>query len=127
MKHIAIMREPFLSMILSKEKTIESRWSMNKIAPFNKAKIGDEILFKETGKNITAKAKIKDVKFIQLTPKIADEIKEKYGDEIVISKFKNWQERKHKNYLTLIWLKDVKQIDEIKAPKSHGAGWIIIH
>ena len=39
MKHIAILRQPFFDMVLSGEKTIESRWSMNKVAPYNKINI----------------------------------------------------------------------------------------
>ena len=32
------------------EKTIESRWSMHKVAPYGKVSVGDEILLKETAK-----------------------------------------------------------------------------
>ena len=46
MKHLAILRQPFFDMVLNGEKTIESRWSMNKIAPYKKVNIGDEILLK---------------------------------------------------------------------------------
>lgn len=49
-KHIAILRQPFFNMVLNGEKTIESRWSLNKVAPFNKISSGDEILLKETAK-----------------------------------------------------------------------------
>jgi len=59
MQHIAILRQPFFNMVLSGEKTIESRWSMHKVAPYGKVNIGDEILLKETGKNVTATAIVK--------------------------------------------------------------------
>lgn len=50
MQHIAILRQPFFDMVLSGEKTIESRWSMNKVAPYGKVSVGDEILLKELAK-----------------------------------------------------------------------------
>ena len=43
MKHIAILKQPFFNMVLNGEKTIESRWSMHKVAPYNKVSVGDEI------------------------------------------------------------------------------------
>lgn len=126
MKHIAIMRQPFYNMVLNGEKTIESRWSMHKIAPYNKVKIGDEILLKQTGKDATLKAIVKDVKFYELTPVIAEQIKIDYGKEIGIDKFENWQTILHKKFCTLIWLDELKKISPIKVPKSNGAGWILI-
>ena len=62
MKHIAILKQPFFNMVLNDEKTIESRWSMHKVALFHRVSVGDEILLKETGKHVTATAKVKDVK-----------------------------------------------------------------
>ncbi len=36
---------------------------MHKVAPYNKVSVGDEILLKETGKDVTATAKVKDVRY----------------------------------------------------------------
>ena len=73
MKHIAILRQPFFDLVLSGQKTIESRFSMKKVAPFDKIKVGDDILLKQTGKPVTAKAVAKDVKFFELTPDLIPE------------------------------------------------------
>ncbi len=126
MEHIAILRQPFFDMILSGEKTIESRWSLNRVAPFERVKAGDVIWLKETSKDITARAIVKKVKFYNLTKEKADEIKSKYGKEIGTDKFEDWERYRNKKYLTLIWLKDIQKIEPITAPKSHGAGWLII-
>lgn len=125
MKHLAIFKQPFYDMVLSGEKTIESRWSMNKIAPYNKVNIGDEILLKLTGQLVTATAKVKDVKYYELTPEIAEDIRLKYGREIGIDKFENWDETRQKKYLTLIWLEDVTTIKPLRVPRSNGAGWVV--
>lgn len=126
MQHIAILRQPFFDMVLSGTKTIESRWSMHKVAPYNKVKIGDEILLKETCKDVTATAKVKDVKYFELTPQIVEDIRIKYGKEIGAEKFENWQATLQKKYCTLIWLDSVNQIKPIKVPRSNGAGWIVV-
>lgn len=126
MKHIAILRQPFFDMVLNGEKTIESRWSMNKIAPFNKVKVGDEILLKLTGNPVTAKAKVKAVKYYELTPSLVEEIGIKYGKQIGTDKFADWQSTLNKKFCTLIWLDEVVRVKSITVPRSNGAGWIIL-
>ena len=113
-------------MVLNGEKTIESRWSMHKVAPYNKVSVGDKILLKETGKDVTATAKVKDVRYYELTPQIVEDIKIKYGKEIETEKFEDWQTTLQKKYCTLIWLDDVKKIKPIKVQRSNGAGWIAL-
>ena len=127
MRHLAILRQPFLNMILSGEKTIESRWSMHKIAPYNKLSIGDKILLKETSKDVIATAKVKDFKYFELTPQLADEIKQKYGKEIGVYKFENWENYRNKKYCTLIWLENVEKVKPFKVKRSNGAGWIVMN
>ena len=126
MKHIAILRQPFFDMVLNGEKTIESRWSMNKIALYKKVNIGDEILLKLTGQPVTATAKVQDVKYYQLTSDIVEDIRIKYGKQIGTDKFEDWQDTKQKKFCTLIWLKDVKKITPLVVPRSNGAGWIVL-
>ena len=126
MKHVAIFRQPFFNMVLNHEKTIESRWSNKKIAPFKKVQGADTIWLKETSKLVTAKAIVARVEYYELTENIADEINAKYGKQIGIDKFTNWDEVKRKKYCTLIWLKDVEMVEPFAVSKSHGAGWIVM-
>lgn len=127
MKHIAIFKQPFFDMVLNGEKTIESRWSMNKIAPYNKVDIGDRILLKLTGRPATATAKVKDVKYYELTPELVEDIRIEYGKQIGTDRFENWESTRQKKYCTLIWLEDVKPLNQpLEVPRSNGAGWIIL-
>ena len=126
MKHIAILRQPFFDLILRGEKTIESRWSMNRIAPYGKVAVGDTILLKESGKAVTAQAKVGKLQYFELTPDIVESIRIKYGKQIGMQYFTNYNEILHKKYCTLIWLEDVKQISPLNVPRSNGAGWLIL-
>lgn len=126
MKHIVILRQPYFNMVVSGEKTIESRFSMHKVAPYGKVSIGDEILLKETGKDVTATAKVKDVKYFELTPEIVEEIRIQYGKQIGTDRFEDWESSLQKRYCSLIWLTNVKQIEPIKVERSNGAGWLIV-
>ncbi len=126
MKHIAILRQPFYDMVLSGEKTIESRWSMHKVAPYNKVSKGDTILIKETGKDVTATAKVQEVRYYELTPKKVEEIRQEYGRQIGTDKFEDWETTLQKKFCTLIWLEDVQKVEPIKVPRSNGEGWICL-
>lgn len=110
MQHIAILKQPFFDMVLSGEKTIESRWSMVKVAPYKKVSVGDKILLKETGKDVTAIANVKKVQFYELTPEIVEDIRIKYGKQIGTDKFEDWKSTLQKKYCTLIWLDEVTPV-----------------
>lgn len=125
MQHIAILKQPFFDMVLSGEKTIESRWSMVKVAPYKKVSVGDKILLKETGKDVTAIANVKKVQFYELTPEIVEDIRIKYGKQIGTDKFEDWKSTLQKKYCTLIWLDEVTPVAPIKVMRSNGAGWIV--
>lgn len=126
MQHIAILKQPFFDMVLNGEKTIESRWSMVKVAPYKKVSVWDKILLKETGKDVTATANVKNVQFYELTPEIVEDIRIKYGRQIGTDKFSDWQSTFQKKYCTLIWLDKVTPVDPIKVKRSNGAGWIVL-
>ncbi len=63
MVHVAIMNRfwKMIPKIISGEKSIESRWCQTKKSPWDRAKVGDIIFFKNSGKPITAKAKISEL------------------------------------------------------------------
>ncbi len=63
MDHLAIMdpRRKLLPLILNGKKTIESRWYVHKIAPWDRIKKGDFIYFKDAGKPVTLKAIVANI------------------------------------------------------------------
>ncbi|MDD3231946.1 MAG: ASCH domain-containing protein, partial [Clostridia bacterium] len=115
MEHIAIIKRPFSTLLFSGEKTIESRWSKNKIAPYKKIKIGDIVWIKETAKPITYKATVKRVEFYQLNENVFENIYKNYGKEICMDKFDNLESYKQKKYCTLIWFDNLKKVKPIIA------------
>lgn len=127
MKHIVILKKKYFDMILSGKKTIESRFSLNKSAPYGKVNVGDELLLKVTGGDVTAVAKVKAVEYYELYPELVNKIRVRYGKEIGSTKLSEWMDTMTKNYCTLVWFEDVKQIDPISVKRSCGSGWIIIN
>ena len=82
-KHLAIFQQPFLELILAGKKTIESRFSQKKIAPYGRINVRDVVLMKKSGGNVLGEFTVKNVlEFEKLNPTKLQEIKVKYGKEI---------------------------------------------
>lgn len=94
MHHIAIMNPKVLiDKILSGEKTIETRWYLNRRDPWNKIHTGDTVFFKDSGGLVRAKATVEKVlHFAKQTDLILDgvqpfdanQILKTYGEGIYI-------------------------------------------
>jgi ASC-1-like (ASCH) protein len=123
MEHLMIVQKKYFNLIISGKKTIETRWSRNKITPYKKVKIGETILIKESGKPITYKAIIKDAKFYDL--KVTSDLGflTKYNKEICLNEIKNIKEFEERNYCTLIFLEKIESIKPTPY-KSNGSAFI---
>lgn len=130
--HVAIMRKDWklIDKILSGEKTIESRWYKNRIAPWDRIKKGDKVYFKNSGEKVTAKAGVSDVLQFNLDSIIdTQRIVETYGRNIALvnSDYTNWH--KKKNYCILIFLKNPQPVKPFSINKSGfgaSAAWMIV-
>lgn len=141
MDHIAILRKSnirkgdnLLGDILRGTKTIESRWYVNRIAPWNRVEVGETIFFKESGCSITAKAKVSKVlQYDNLSEDFLRKIVDKYSLKISPSttkeEFLNWlMGQKEKRYCILIFLKDVERIEPFEIDKTgygNSCAWLV--
>ena len=135
--HIAIMRRSWglTQKLLSGEKTIESRWYMNRYIPWNRISPNDIIYFKDSGQPITLKAQVKKVlQFADLTPQKVRHILSKYAKADGLgtqpTKWQPYLKRfRNKKYCLLIFLKNVKQITPFLINKTGFgamASWLIV-
>lgn len=87
MHHVAIMKPSWklIPKILSGEKTIESRWYQTRRAPWNGIQTGDTVYFKDSGKPVSARARVSRVIQLEInTLGDAQAIVKKYGKGICI-------------------------------------------
>lgn len=118
MEHLAIMKKGYLEKILAREKTIESRFSMNRIAPYHTVSAGDKVFMQEVGKQVTAMFEVERVLFFDnLTENKIAEIKHLYGKAICADEA-FWNLKKHSKYATLIYIKNPVAVAPFKVHKS---------
>ena len=133
MHHVAIMNKSWklIPKILSKEKSIESRWYKTRRTPWNKIQKGDMVYFKNSGEPIIAKAYVSNV--LQLELKSITDIKrviKEYGEKICLVERNPDKWGKLPKYCILIGLQNPKQIKTPfqinKKGFGNGTAWITI-
>lgn len=124
--HLAIVSQPYLSRILSGEKTIESRYSINLIAPYNKIREGDIVLLKKTGGEVIAIFEAGAIRFFSIdTESDLEKIKEDYNDQLKIDDT-FWNEKKNCNYATLIDIRNLWKVPHFNISKKNRSAWMIL-
>ena len=126
--HLAIFNEPFLALIYKGEKKIESRFSINKVSPYNRVKKGDIVILKASGGMVTGAFIAGEVKYFNnLDDNSYDKIKEEYSVPICSHYDENfWDSRRKSRYISLIEVKKVIGLDPIKIEKKDRSGWSVL-
>jgi ASC-1-like (ASCH) protein len=142
MDHVAILRKSRVSKgdnllgdILEGTKTIESRWYVNKVSPWDNIKRGDTVYFKESGCPVTAKAEVSRVlQYDKLDEPTVQAIINKYGRYIAprtpLADLHLWgRQQTKKRYCILIVIKDVvrlKPFDIDKTGYGVSSAWLAV-
>ena len=131
MEHLAILnkRLKLLQKIISGEKTIESRWYVNKKAPYGCIKKGDIVYFKDSGGPVSVKASVSSVlQFDNLDEAKILQILKKHGKQLGVDESYALN-LKGKRYCILVFLESVKQIQPFHInKKGYGmmSAWISV-
>lgn len=123
--HLAIFSEPYLSLVCTGEKTIESRFSQTKITPYDRVNKGDVILVKESGGYVKAVFVAGNIKFYTfLNEKRLGEIEQTYGRSICTHYDPNfWESRLDANFATLIEITELRILKPFLIDKNDRTGW----
>jgi hypothetical protein len=124
--HLAIFIKPYLQYIIEGKKTMESRFSVNRIAPFKKIFQGDLILLKKSGGLVVGFCLVKEVWFYQLNPSTWNKIRNNFESELCIKDPQFWESKKHTLYATLIKLGEFNAFSPIRFKKKDRRGWVVL-
>ncbi|UCD52032.1 MAG: ASCH domain-containing protein [Phycisphaerales bacterium] len=124
--HLVILKKPYLDLILSGEKTIESRLTKGKTAAFGRVQAGDKLFLKASGGPVSATATVADVKYYpNLTRPQIVEIKQQYGPQIGGSDAV-WETLMDRTCGFLVWLGDVRPIAPVRIDKKDWRAWVVL-
>ncbi|MEB3885519.1 ASCH domain-containing protein [Lyngbya sp. CCY1209] len=125
--HLAIFVEPYLQFVLEGKKTVESRFSTRRFAPYNKVQKGDVVLLKRSSGPILGICQISYVWFYELDPQSWHTIRQEFSQALCAQDPEFWKAREAASYATLMRVNNVKAIEPIKFTKRDRRGWVVLH
>lgn len=125
--HLGIFIEPYLQLIIEGKKTIESRFSINRTAPYCKVAKGDLLLLKRSGGPIVGVCQITQAWSYVLDQDKWDTLKTQYAKALCIHSPAFWEQKRNANYATLMKVQHVRPIEPaIPFIKSDRRGWLAL-
>jgi len=121
--HLAVMREPYLSFLIGGSKTIESRFSVNRVDPFGRVHVGDLVLLKAGP--VMGAFIVEQVDFKEIAPGQLDEVRDQFNDRILAdSEF--WDAKAGARFASLMKVRSVRSIPEFAVSKRDMRGWVVL-
>jgi hypothetical protein len=124
--HLAVMIEPFLTFVLDGTKTVESRFSVNRCAPFDRVESGDVILLKRSGGPIVGMCQVAQRWFYHLDPESWQTIRKDFTRSLCAQDPKFWKDREKASYATLMRIRRVRALPPIRVEKRDRRGWVVL-
>lgn len=124
--HLAVFHEPFLTLLLDGKKTIESRFSVNRIAPYEHIARDDVILLKRNGGPVVGIALAGDPGFYEMDAAAWGDIRVRFAAAICAPDEQFWAERAQARYATLIPIRAATALPAIPVAKRDRRGWVVI-
>jgi hypothetical protein len=124
--HLAVLVEPFLGWLLDGTKTIESRFSRVRCAPYGALHAGDVIAVKKTGGPVVGAFLAGGVYSYQLTPSRLAELRAKFDTQICATDNAFWNERADCTYATLVHIEHVRTLPAFPYAKKDRRGWVLL-
>lgn len=125
--HVAILKRPYLQMILRGEKTVESRLTRTRQPPYRAIEPGERLFLKVSAGPFVATAVAGEVEFHEdLTPAKVDALRARYqptvrGDDAY------WHVKRDSRYATFIHLTGVEPLDVgPKYPPVNMKAWHLL-
>ena len=125
--HLAILLEPYLKFILEGSKTVESRFSRHRIAPYGAVEAGDVVLLKgSSAKAVSGLCIVRKVWSYQLNPDNLQYIKDDFATALRADASSFWEERKAARFATLMRVAEVYPLPPIGVRKRDRRGWVVL-
>lgn len=126
--HIAIFNEPYLSAMIEKRKTLESRFSVNRISPFRRIYEGDIVLIKRSAGNVIGFFQCGKIKYwTRNRGSSFSELESEYGKLICTSlEPEFWESREDSRYGTLIEIHNLSLFKSFGIDKQDRTTWVVL-
>ena len=123
--HVAVFREPFLTLVLSGQKSLESRFAVNQVPPYREVMAGDVILLKRVAGPVVGIARAEAVWDYDLDPSTLSQLRSEFADMLCAQDPEFWKIKESARFATLIALDQVRSLPNLPYPKHDRRGWVV--
>ena len=123
--HLAILVEPYLTLVLDGKKTIESRFSLNRQTPYERVYPNDILILKRSSGAIEGICRVVDAWFYHLQAGSWDEI-ERFATALCMDESPFWQAKRNSTYGSLIRIAEVLRTPPLNVSKLDPRGWVTL-
>jgi dephospho-CoA kinase len=124
--HLAVFVEPYLTHVLEGRKTVESRFSAVRCAPYHRVSRGDVVLLKASGGPVMGLCLVGQTWFYQLDPRSWRTIRKEFTLALCAQDPAFWEIRQRAAYATLMQVENVRRIDPLPWTKRDRRGWVVV-
>jgi hypothetical protein len=124
--HLAVFVEPFLQFLLEGRKTVESRFSIHRRAPFGCVNSGDLVLIKESGGPVVAVAEVSKVWYYQLDESAWDVIRSRFSRQLCVEDPEFWKSKAFSCFATLMQFARIDKLEPVSCSKKDRRGWVVL-
>lgn len=107
-------------------KTIESRFSLEPIAPFKMICPGDLVVLKRAGGSVIGIGHVSDVEYVRRSDSSWNNIRQNYAKGLCVADDGFWERASHAWFASFIWFDHLKRLSEIECDKHDRRGWVVI-
>lgn len=125
--HLAVMTGAYLRALLDSRKTIESRFTRHRVAPFEQATSGDVVFFKPAAAPVVAAGLVTDALHIRLADVPLTEVARQFGEAIAPADDSFWTDRADAKFATLLTMGEVISIPPMPIAKRDRRGWVVLN
>jgi hypothetical protein len=122
--HVAVMRQPYLAYLLEGRKTIESRFSVNRVCPFESVRVGDVLALKVQSGPLVGVALVEHAAFYELDPNVWQTLQRRFARPLCAEDPQFWADRSAARYATLMRVRDPRPIPPLAVAKRDRRGWV---
>jgi len=123
--HLAVFVEPYLSFVLQGKKTVESRFSVNRLPPYEQVRKGDLIVLKKSSGPICGVCKVSSVWYYRLDPSSWAEI-EQHAVALCMDHSPFWAKKRNASFATLMRIEEVVPISDLLIDKVDPRSWVVL-
>lgn len=124
--HLAVFVEPYLQLVLDGRKTVESRFSVVRCAPYGRVQEDDIVVLKRSGGPVVGICQIGQTWHYRLDPSSWQTIKREFTEAICVQDPEFWRSRERASYATLMRIHRVRSVEPLAWPKRDRRGWVVV-